>query len=1717
MTFNPQYSTWAIDDLSVSTDAVYNHSGEFEIYNGVAKLFPITFSGYSYGMPWDHVSGWNINNTLDTQTLVSARFSLVSTTGWNSTLSGTYGNTGLYSQVAFYTEVDAPTTGSNGLYGQGSHSAIVRNTFNDINNGQFTLEFSTRSLVDNISHALNTGTSTGVSCQGVYIGTSGGYSFIEIHPSGLKIHGPEAAILPLDINTRLRTFRCTLNNDDITIVADDGNSLFAANALTPHSFTSQYIAFGAPPFMSGASFTGTSGHFHNQSGLMWDPYGISGIAGYEGTILWDDIKLLFNEATIVYPSGMPLRWPTDTKTLYTAPWYPSESMQSYLGAFVDAIPYNGGTTTVAVQSTNTTGWVDSGAATLTFSGASYHSKYIDLSAVPLYAGTSNALRFRISTTSTGGAPPEIDKITVIGKPNDALVDIHPNWKLSSLPKNIIFSVDMDKYHKMIPPSNYQDDIYLHNEAGIGSIATLDNVPSAEPYMLTGSVKTSYGGIGLVKIDDGVYGSAWRNYNYITGYTGSFSPISYSPIFSGLLAETGNPFYGEILDIYHPFPKKDQLYTGLSGAVVSLSVEQYYDIDNVAYYAQRVVVDNWTGTSGNVGIYMSGISAPIGSNYIGLIEGVIHIPRGPGVRVMMQDGYHRNDYFLDGWNYREPKKFSCAVRYTGDVSTGSWVAIGAAPRANFSELNTAKWGEWSDDIKAHDVDEFILYSITGSIVDHSYVQYTGIANEKRYAGELDDLSIYNSIDYVRPDRGSVIFEGWIRPHGVLTNESLVAYSQSSDGRGVNLYLSRTGELRATYDLNVHAPAMGMTGDQYITAGLRSNRTIVTGISTSATLYGSNNPISWGNWNHFGIYQDVRAIGDTYSAADQPMIASGFEITHGARSAKLYLELNGNIIDSLDIGVDAYGSRTLAANSVTPSFPTTTTYINTWPKMPVAATTGDTRTITIGQDLVCDFDHIRFGIRDRVDARVESNVYGAKISPPWFSSYNSIKPLIPTSGTYEHMQWAHVLRLDHPTDYVLWDDGFAVDHALAINYTVENDLTSRGIKTSKMFIETVSDGPKNQQALRLGPGQNIVIPFSTYDERIFNGTGSMSLLQYNVSNSSGRYYSNTSTFVHPNLDSWFTGVGEEYYLTNSNSHFVAGGFFRLNNLPTGATQIGDLFSMEETMPSVYTTASQGQYGAASAYVGVNSGGQLVYGTRRNKSANGNVTNTVVGPFTGNTLSINNWYAIGLDAKLGQGTGYMNLYLSGTPIVQKTVYLSEIGATGVSGHLSGRAMGYQGLLGGSLNNIAYKNSFIFGGEHARTNAPSSEMYRELDVDLSEIFVGFPLSGYTWPWERLAHTGQSGFSGHTDVGVKNQDTKIGYIVGSGTVQEQPLNGVMMYPATDYTDAGTHLLYGGALGNNDFEGLNKAGIKLFDEAIFLNAQSYYVTYQNDTAAKALGTVDSPIQLGVKVPDEGVNLALISNKEWTSESATTTFDMSDQNYSNITNKVHGDYTVSRLINNSGRCYTASGQLDSSDIRVTSLNVWDEDSGFSAPAYFMHLIGGEEKMVYISSALDHTDVTGDETLFYSNLNKIKSSITVKDSNGNPISFEEFPYSLIVSPYNIASDISTGNFNSNGFGANFNANLALPDKNFTCILVANSQTIGRSVFINYPSSNYFGNSINLQDSEVYNPIPVFNKLDPSSVYNSAGSFIAPSGSFSVTLDPNLNSYSVSFWNANLTGWI
>ena len=199
MSFNPQYSLWSRDTLSSSEGALYDNSGEFEIVGGVSKLIPLNFASgiYAFNAPWDHLTGWNVENTLDSYSILEEDFILY--TG----LSSENGNIGSLYNTAFYTS--------------GSSSTIIYDFQTAALPDQLTIELDVRSLTSpNYSGEF---LETGSAYHGIVLNDGSKQSFIEVHPEGLKVYGISGAILPGNYTDGLRKVRIVKKTNDIVLMS----------------------------------------------------------------------------------------------------------------------------------------------------------------------------------------------------------------------------------------------------------------------------------------------------------------------------------------------------------------------------------------------------------------------------------------------------------------------------------------------------------------------------------------------------------------------------------------------------------------------------------------------------------------------------------------------------------------------------------------------------------------------------------------------------------------------------------------------------------------------------------------------------------------------------------------------------------------------------------------------------------------------------------------------------------------------------------------------------------------------------------------------------------------------------------------------------------------------------------------------------------------------------------------------------------------------------------------------------------------------------------------------------------------------------------------------------------------------------------------------------------------------------------------------------------
>lgn len=1729
MVFNPQYGFWAYDDFSSSDDVTYANPLTFIVKDGATTLVPSGYIGSVkvYNGVWDPVTTWTINNNIDSLSGLSGNFSTVVSTGFNSSITGLIGYSGLSGQSCVFTSTASPVTGANG-YASGSTACFVYNAENQTSNQfiNFVLEFSARTIRDTISHSLtNDSMSSGTACHGITI-VDGGPSyesstFIEVHPDGLKVHGISGAILAGDFSSYARRIRVTRLSGALSIMTDNGDSLYVPTGLTSIAggVPSQYITFGAHPVLTGdIFFTGSIETGFSQLSWLISQSGVTGLAGFAGTTLWDDVSIRFGNTTTSNPSGVIYSWPTGVNTLYTAPWYPSKAVDKYIGATVDSIQIGAGWTKVSAQYlvqtgnlTNQTTWTGHNTQ-LTLTNQSSIYSYLDLSNIPIYNGFDNAIRFKIEASGNGLTnTPQIDAITVAANTAYDFVDVNPSWKLSSLPKNVFFIMDKNKYAEYIPPAHYQDDIYLHNEKNISIYNIGEFIVNESPNLASGEVVTISNGSGIVKVKDGKYGPAFRNIYQGSGIKKSELSPGYYEISTGI-------FKGDLNDSFEIYPTVASLPTTATGTASCIfKSETFVGTDGDFITAQTVNLASWVDASSSsiIGIKLSGSSGVAQNGLINVYEGIISIPRGPGAFAVITNGLEEYAYFLDGHNYRTPKEFRCAATITGSSQNSKLILGFGARRTALNQLDSERWGQWVDDLEYHNSSEFTLYSLSGYTAVHSYMQFASTSNANRVS-YLDDKDVYDTITYRPVRRGSMLFEGWVRPFGLTGSafSGVLFQSLNSSNKGFQLYLNRSGEVTALVDIVTTSPSVGKRLEVVYNLFQTNNGVTHTGTASTISIPGTNSPLVFGDWNHIGLYQESRCLGDTYTATNQPDVADG-NSNHGVRTSKLYLEVNGAIVNSVDTALDAYSETIYPANSVASgqSYPATDQYSKCWPRATSFAVTGS-RTGILGKDVICDFDHIRFGIHNAVDARMWSNVNGAKITPPMFTPWNAIKIPQPTSGGYDHMRYAHIYRFDYPTTYQGWDEGFAINHALLPSYTLAAELTGRGINTSKFFVKPVEDGPKGRPALRLGPGANVVIPWNSLDERLFNGTGSLSLAFPTTVSKSGLYYANNANYLH-NLSSWYTGVSS-YSETTANSRVIFGGKFRLHNYPTGE-YYGDLMAYDE--------ATYSSYPYAGIYIAVDNSGLLTFGTRRNIVGNihdGYTNAYALGPFTGINLPLETWTHVAIDAKLSfdnpqSGAGYLKLYVGTELVSEQNVTLLTGG--GLDPY-TGRGIGYQGLLGGETGLATMRSNFIIGGETPKDS--QIRTYQYMDMDVSECYVVLPLNNSTFDYSYFAATGDTEIPGLYDYSIKNSSTKIAPVIGTGQGLDAFYYGKTLYPNTSFSDAGEHYFWATSTAGNDPENIRDFGYKVNDTNAFNNAESYYVVYEDAEATKAFGTTDSPIQIVNTVPPEGVNLALITNRQWNSDNSISTFNLSDQNYSNVTN-LNGDSTVASLskLGSSQSGLVASGSIAAEDIRLGSFPVWNENSSNSFVGYFVHLIGGDNKGIYAPSAYGHSDVINNEERYYFNTAKIKGLISITDADGNPIPFDEFPYDIVTSPYSPkvaaykVTDPEYVDHSYLGFGT-INTGASNEDGVFTCMLVAAYQSINKTVFINYPSKLYEGTVINLQDSEVYNPVPFMKKVAYSDGPKQDGSANIV-GSFSLNYTNNQKSFDLTIWGADLTGWV
>jgi hypothetical protein len=304
-------------------------------------------------------------------------------------------------------------------------------------------------------------------------------------------------------------------------------------------------------------------------------------------------------------------------------------------------------------------------------------------------------------------------------------------------------------------------------------------------------------------------------------------------------------------------------------------------------------------------------------------------------------------------------------------------------------------------------------------------------------------------------------------------------------------------------------------------------------------------------------------------------------------------------------------------------------------------------------------------------------------------------------------------------------------------------------------------------------------------------------------------------------------------------------------------------------------------------------------------------------------------------------------------------------------------------------------------------------------------------------------------------------------------------------------------------------GIHLFDDEPFRQTESYYLNYDTSSVQDIVGNNYSPIKIGNQVPKGAVNLARISSPNYNTEASISNIDLAGYNISNLLAYKGGEYVVERgkgaldkydatgsyrRINTgmfTGRAnIEMSGQIYSDNIYVTPLSITSIESNLAYPAYLYYLVGRGRYGVRVPDAAGHPNIfysgftTGSVVSEYmDNIQKIKNSISIKNSAGQPLSFDEYPFDVITSPHtpeDLYEAVQSGlNININGITRFADVNTYVKDKLptgvFSVVLILNDtyRVMNDSAWIHYPAYDFESKTEIPNKSEIINPSPIMRR--------------------------------------------
>ena len=1677
MVFLPPYSLKAKDDFDTSSGHSPQYPVNQNVTGGYVTLLPNVIRSSTYFQPWVAITGWHLNNGMSSRLVVTGSFQLKSGYYYSSESSLPSGYQAPIPGAGAWEIYTPPLTSGTLAQGYTGYSGkvfqyLITSTgtphtgfadSQDPDKTRFTLEFEVSSHNYPISgqaiSGFGTGTITvsglprqsGILCHGVYISNGTNWDFVEVRPDGVRsANHPELAI-SMDMST-MRKFRVGVNANTIYMIGENGHGMAGIGKfdMPVRAGDTAKIAIGAP-------YTGAHGFAFSSSGIL----------GHVGRTAWDNVRILTGDMELDVPTGLKIIYtPGSTYTFFTNDWTPGLGISDFLYASVGYVGYLGGSTVVTAQNKTNAGYSDIAGASITLTRGD-SPKLIPLDLAPIYGPTR--------TSGDAGASISVD-------PSDVFTPAGGDSGVPNFANSLRFKIEQTS-DKGTAPSPAVDYIEI---AAIGEYPFLELVPNWKlkniPTVVKAAVKsgefisfrppaTAFTTTMLVAgpqpglftgtfIEDSRYkltgtvrgtGLISQDGPYDTSYQ-TYAPVSGIPATG---SEAGGIF-GHV-PVFNFFPNPElseyQPATHLSGIYISGHID--------GTIAKHVEISG--GFSGVCNIFLDKLqvirpgSSNARSNY----------SSGPGV-------------FTD---YAQKVTYTSITAYTGHygalearipsgIFSGTGIAgfdlkITAGSGLYFYLRNDARsWASERIFLPSEYYEDYHRVGIPVSCTPTNTGRYyIGLSPSGNQSGKTVEFIIDN-----------ISLSPYVTSYLEITGTPIMIHTNVGTSNGPSKLAERAATVIEGY-IQLDSYPTGLTGtffQKLITASIN-------GVKTGISFYITNSgfplvefDLTDGAWISGGSSQ-VQSMDITQVYNGRKTLTGNSKIPLGKWSHLAFVHETQNFLGFGAVGFSGmnisqqFASCNRANVLVNGRVVATEDCMNNWNNRdsrytgPTGAVspwtsyiTEGTGTIYIGSGLLGRLDSVSYSRPPLVTCE-EVAIRGTKLYLPHFIPDVMIKPCNPMqqvqcavgSGSipaFIAVKSLSIWNLTSPGPYTNWDVGPCHNHLL--------------------FSGNVSKSTTTPY-----PGWSGVIGSTSFRD----------------SGNAIAKYSSAYDFAI-NWSGAFTGLTDRFFTLSQPSQggiafgswvrpYETGMFYRIvrdeTNIQTTALELG------------ITGASNGTGYFVVKQVGVGNSG--VWTGRYGKPS-----------YSGAWTHIGAEYIYTPDKSLGLVLHSMRMFVDG---VQRDSFTGQLDTVGPGA----------------------QNHFKYDGRSGDVNKGAVILGR-MNCDMSDAFLSMPYAysstanAYAVDWAKTAS-----ISGNK--GGLYQAIVRGSIIQTG-VTWSGVYGVNIGVLQASLTGDDSIIWVAAMDHLNGEVPYSAGFGLYDKAPFREVESYYFAYDDDPLKQAFGDTNSPIRIGYVVPDNAVNLARIDSPEFSVEHSISTIDLSDKNPNNLSSFRGGLYTlVSSLGQLSGSVasgslrgineyrysgqgdFIYSGQLDTEDVRVTSLSIRSTAVSDPSEAFFCYLVGRGEWGVHVPSSFPHlltgsidniTGASGSIQNHLSNIDKTKASLFLTDSAGRVVGPNVLPWDLSISPINLRQlrDAINSGVDVDPEGLNYGTGYytgRLPDGVFSVVLLTKDQIYrpGETLWVNYPGYRFSDGKLDRSRREIVNSVPIMRKTSPKRT-------VLP-GQFRVEMDP------------------